>query len=531
MTAYDPSNFSAHDDETPRPDQTGHTAGHAAGDAVRDPAGDVNPGTSSTPQVEEPFWRDQTSHVEAPLYRGDEPAIDPAGRHDPWATGPISPTTPSAAYPAPPSPWSGADASTPSPSAPLHSYANPWGPPPSGASYAPIGAAAGSPAGAQMGAQSGAPVGAPDNASKPKRMRSAIIGTAVAAALIGGAAGAGTVALEGHSSSTTASSTLATTGSTATTSAVTNGTVSAAAKKITPSVVTIQVVGSSESGTGSGVIVRSDGYILTNNHVVSVAGTGGSITVQTSDGRSAKATIVGTDATDDLAVVKVTGLANLTAATFAKSSALTVGQTVVAVGAPLGLSDTVTSGIVSATARTVRSGDDNAAVFAAVQTDAAINPGNSGGALVDLNGNVIGINAAIASTGSSGVTVPGQQATQSGNIGIGFAIPSDEASRIANELITTGKATHAVLGVEVTSSTSTTSTGATLGAVTAGGAAATAGLQAGDVVTKVDAARISNGDDLIAAIRAHAVKDTVTITYTRSGVVHTTKVTLTSATS
>ncbi len=524
MTAYDPTNFSAHDDETPRPDQTGHAAGSPGSDAAHD----VNLGASSTSQLDEPFWRDQTSHVEAPLYRGDEPAIEPAGRHDPWATGPISPTTPSAAYPAPASPWSGADASTPSPSAPLHSYAGPWGPPPGGPSYAPIGAAAGSPAGAQMGAQPGAPA---DNASKPKRMRSAIIGTAVAAALIGGAAGAGTVALEDRASTTTASSTLATTASTATTSAVTNGTVSAAAKKITPSVVTIQVVGASESGTGSGVIVRSDGYILTNNHVVSVAGTGGSITVQTSDGRSAKATIVGTDATDDLAVIKVTGLTNLTAATFAKSSALTVGQTVVAVGAPLGLSDTVTSGIVSATARTVRSGDDNAAVFAAVQTDAAINPGNSGGALVDLNGNVIGINAAIASTGSSGVTVPGQQTTQSGNIGIGFAIPSDEASRIANELITTGKATHAVLGVEVTSSTSTTSTGASLRAVTAGGAAATAGLQAGDVVTKVDAARISNGDDLIAAIRAHAVKDTVTITYTRSGVVHTTKVTLTSATS
>ena len=515
MTAYDPTNFSAsHDDtgdETPRPAQAGDTsaqAGEAAGSPDPEAAG-----AGSNAQVQEPFWREQSSHVEAPFYRGNEPVIEPAGSNDPWATGPISATSPSAAYPTSPSPWSGADASGPSPSAPLHANPDPWGAP-TGFAYAPAGTAAGT-----------------DNARKPKRMRSAIIGTAVAAALIGGAAGAGTVALEGRSSSTTASSTLSTTGSTATTSAVTNGTVAAAAAKITPSVVTIQVVGSSESGTGSGVIVRSDGYILTNNHVVSVAGTGGSITVQTSDGRSAKATIVGTDSTDDLAVIKVTGLTNLTAATFAKSSALTVGQTVVAVGAPLGLSDTVTSGIVSATARTVRSGDNNSAVFAAVQTDAAINPGNSGGALVDLNGNVIGINAAIASTGSSGVTVPGQQETQSGSIGIGFAIPSDEASRIANELITTGKATHAVLGVEITSSTSTTSTGATLRSVTAGGAAATAGLQAGDVVTKVDSARISNGDDLIAAIRAHAVKDTVTVTYTRAGVVHTAKVTLTSATS
>jgi putative serine protease PepD len=526
MTAYDPTSSASHGDTPSAPtDLPREPASDITGDAQETPrpvpasddamGGNPPAGAGSTPQLEEPFWREQTSHVEAPLYRGDEPVIEPAAgagerdRHDLWATGPVTPTSTSTAYPpAPSSPWSGADTPGPSFSAPLHSQTEPYGPPPSGLPYAPAG-----------------------NASKPKRMRSAIIGTAVAAALIGGLAGAGTVALEDRSSSTTASAVLSSTGSTATTSAVTNGTVSAAAAKITPSVVTIQVVGSSESGTGSGVIVRSDGYILTNNHVVSVAGTGGSITVQTSDGRSAKATIVGTDSTDDLAVIKVTGLANLSAATFAKSSALTVGQSVVAIGAPLGLSDTVTSGIVSATARTVRSGDDNAAVFAAVQTDAAINPGNSGGALVDLNGNVIGINAAIASTGQSGVTVPGQQTTQSGNIGIGFAIPSDEASRIATELITTGKATHAVLGVEVAAATSATSTGAVLRSVTAGGAAAAAGLQAGDVVTKVDTARIADGDDLIAAIRAHAVKDSVTITYTRSGAVHTTKVTLTSATS
>jgi putative serine protease PepD len=524
MTAYDPTNVNAHDDETGAPARVGDTPGNTVGSAHPETGGTVaapsletggtvaapSPETGSTgsaAQLEEPFWREHSTPVEAPVYRGDEPPIEPAAGHDPWATGPISPA---AAYTAPPSPWSGAAASGPSPAAPLPSQTDSYGPPP-GASYAPAGPAS--------------------NAGKPKRMRSAIIGTAVAAALIGGAAGAGTVALEDRSSSTTASSVLSSTGSTATTSAVTNGTVSAAAAKITPSVVTIQVVGSNESGTGSGVIVRSDGYILTNNHVVSVAGTGGTITVQTSDGRSAKATIVGTDSTDDLAVIKVTGLSNLTAATFAKSSALTVGQSVVAVGAPLGLSETVTSGIVSATARTVRAGDDNAAVFAAVQTDAAINPGNSGGALVDLNGNVIGINAAIASTSSSGVTVPGQPATQSGNIGIGFAIPSDEASRIATELITTGKATHAVLGVEVSSSTSATSTGATLRSVTAGGVAASAGLRAGDVVTKVDSVRISEGDDLIAAIRAHAVKESVTITYTRAGAVHTAKVTLTSATS
>ena len=140
---------------------------------------------------------------------------------------------------------------------------------------------------------------------------------------------------------------------------------------------------------------------------------------------------------------------NLTAATFAKSSGLSVGQTVVAVGAPLGLSDTVTSGIISNLARPVRAGDNDQAVFDAVQTDAAINPGNSGGPLVDLSGSVVGINAAIASDQSNGgLQIPGQP-SQSGNIGIGFAIPSDEASRIAGELIVKGKASHAVLGVTV----------------------------------------------------------------------------------
>ncbi len=169
----------------------------------------------------------------------------------------------------------------------------------------------------------------------------------------------------------------------------------------------------------------------------------------TADGRTATAKIVGRDTSDDLAVVKVYGLDNLIAATFGKSSSLVVGQTVVAVGAPLGLSDTVTSGIVSNQARPVRAGDNDQAVFEAVQTDAAINPGNSGGPLVDLNGSVVGINAAIATDSSGGgLQIPGQT-QQSGNIGIGFAIPSDEASRIAGELIANGKATHAVLGVEV----------------------------------------------------------------------------------
>jgi len=163
------------------------------------------------------------------------------------------------------------------------------------------------------------------------------------------------------------------------------------------------------------------------------------------------------------------------------------GQTVVAVGAPLGLSDTVTSGIVSSTARPVRSGDSDQAVFDAVQTDAAINPGNSGGPLVDLNGNVVGINAAIATANSGGLQIPGQS-QESGSIGIGFAIPSDEASRIAGQLIDTGKATHAILGVKVSAqqSSASSTTGATLSEVDANSPAQKVGLKSGDVVTQVD---------------------------------------------
>jgi putative serine protease PepD len=366
-------------------------------------------------------------------------------------------------------------------------------------------------------------------AERAPRMRRTLVGVAVLAAVVGATAGAATVALASSHNKTVASGITVTTKTAQNSAAVTDNTIAGAAKKITPSVVTIQVSGSSESGTGSGVIMNTAGDILTNDHVVSVAGSGGTIVVQTSDGRSAPATIVGVDTTDDLAVVKV-GLTGLTPATFADSNAITVGQQVVAVGAPLGLSDTVTSGIVSATKRTVRSGDDDQAVFAAVQTDAAINPGNSGGALVDLNGSVIGINAAIATTGSSGVTVPGQQTTQSGSIGIGFAIPSDEAGRIAAELIATGKATHAAIGVQLpedtTSGNSATPTvnGATLGPVTAGGPAASAGLKAGDVVTAVGSERISGSDDLIAAIRAYSPGASVQITYTRAGASHTVSV-------
>jgi putative serine protease PepD len=353
----------------------------------------------------------------------------------------------------------------------------------------------------------------PGGGHRPARARTTLT-AAVLAALVGAGVGAGTVAIaDRHNGAVNTG--LKITNSSGAPAAQTNGTISAAAATIRPSVVTIEATNGQSSGTGSGVITRNDGHILTNDHVVSV-GSGGSITVTLADGRTAKATIVGRDSSDDLAVVKIDGLKNLTAATFAKSSSLTVGQSVVAVGAPLGLSDTVTSGIVSNTARPVRAGDNDQAVFEAVQTDAAINPGNSGGPLVDLNGSVVGINAAIASDSSGGLQIPGQPAQQAGNIGIGFAIPSDEASRIASELIAGGKAYHAVLGVTVGGSSSSSSqAGVPLRTVASGSAAAKAGLKAGDLVTAVNDQRVTTSDALIAAVRSHAPGEQVKLTYIR----------------
>jgi putative serine protease PepD len=350
----------------------------------------------------------------------------------------------------------------------------------------------------------------------------------VVAAVIGGGVGASTVAIADRNNNSSVNTGLKITNATGAPAAQLDGTIGAAAAKIRPSVVTIDVTGGQSQGTGSGVILRNDGYILTNDHVVSVGANGGKINLTLADGRSASAKIIGRDSPDDLAVVKVDGLANLTAATFAKSSSLSVGQTVVAVGAPLGLSDTVTSGIISNLARPGRAGDNDQAVFEAVQTDAAINPGNSGGPLVDLSGSVVGINAAIATDSSGGgLQIPGQPQQQSGNIGIGFAIPADEASRIASELIATGKANHALLGVTVGgTSTGSSVVGVTLRTVTANGAAAKAGLKVDDVITAVNDHKVRTADALIAAVRSHAPGEQVQLSYTRNGKAATATVTL-----
>ncbi|BBZ77569.1 peptidase S1 [Mycolicibacterium anyangense] len=353
------------------------------------------------------------------------------------------------------------------------------------------------------------------------------------------------------------------------------GSVEQVAAKVVPSVVKLETEFGRQSEEGSGIILSSDGLILTNNHVVAAAadkgqggapaappvipglpgapgapgdpgmpgapgGSGGpggpggpagaggapTTTVTFADGRTAPFTVVGTDPASDIAVVRVQGISGLTPITLGSSANLRVGQDVVAVGSPLGLEGTVTTGIVSALNRPVATGGDvknQNTVLDAIQTDAAINPGNSGGALVNMAGELVGVNSAIATIGGDSPDA------QSGSIGLGFAIPVDQAKRIADELISTGKASHASLGVQV--SNDATTHGAKIVDVTKGGAADTAGLPSGVIVTKVNDRIIGSADALVAAVRSRAPGDKVTLTYTApSGGDKTVQVTLGKAT-
>ena len=356
--------------------------------------------------------------------------------------------------------------------------------------------------------------------TRPNRGLATMIVAASLSAVIGAGAGIGSYAFLGGQSPN-ANAPISVTNTPASTTPKLDGTIAAAAAKIDPSVVTISLRTSQGGGLGTGVVLDTDGHILTNDHVVSGAAQGGNIQVTFDDGSTADATLVGTAPETDLAVIKVAGSSKLQPATFAKSGSLTVGQSVVAMGAPLGLSDTVTSGIVSNTARPVRSGTNNDAVYLAVQTDAAINPGNSGGPLVDLNGSVVGINSAIASTGSA-------EGSQSGNIGIGFAIPADVATRVATDLIENQTAPRATLGVNLqgAGTEQAPEQGVPLDEVTAGGAADKAGLKPGDVVTDINDFATTTADGLIAATRYYAPGTTVDVSYLRDGQSSTVKVTL-----
>lgn len=316
--------------------------------------------------------------------------------------------------------------------------------------------------------------------------------------------------------------------------------VTGVAAKALPSVVTVSVGSGSSGGSGSGVVLTADGMILTNAHVVTLDGKTSdvSIEVKTSDGSVSKAKIVGVDPTNDLAVIKTTGV--FTPIEFADSSMVNVGDNVVAIGAPLGLEESVTTGILSALNRTIQlassaSPDGTLQLWngsgapqvslRVLQTDAAINPGNSGGALLNAKGQLIGINVAIATAGSS------TSSSQSGSIGVGFSIPSNIAKRIADEIIESGSASHALLGALVSDAASSASAaafsnGAKIEKVTPGGAAEKAGLKAGDVVIEFNGQGIASASELTAAVRLEKANSRATIVVVRSGKELTVKVTL-----
>ncbi|PKT74205.1 protease [Streptomyces populi] len=291
-----------------------------------------------------------------------------------------------------------------------------------------------------------------------------------------------------------------------------------------PSVVTLHVHGSEEDGTGTGFVLDGAGHILTNNHVIEPAGGSGTITVTFSGGQSAKARVVGHDSGYDLAVVKVSGVHGLAPMPLGNSDSVQVGDPVVAIGAPFDLANTVTSGIISAKERPITAGGEkgdgtDVSYVDALQTDAPINPGNSGGPLLDSRARVIGINSAIRSADSGSDLGTGQ----AGSIGLGFAIPVNQAKRVAEELINTGRATHPVIGV--TLDMNYAGDGARVAAkatgggapVTADGPGARAGIRAGDVITEVDGTRVHSGEELIVKTRAHRPGDRLRLTVRRGG--------------
>jgi len=406
--------------------------------------------------------------------------------------------------------------------------------------------------------------------AKKKSNAAGMIAAIAVTALIGGASGAGvaTWAITSNLNSRTSASSPAGPATVTVNDAANATKITAIAAAAGPSVVTVSVNGQSAAGTGSGVILTDDGYILTNTHVVTLDGAAAhtSISVQTYDGHIYAAKLIGTDPITDLAVIKIEG--TFQPLQFADSSKLNVGDDAIAIGAPLGLSNTVTNGIISALNRSITvsssaapsdgtgqtpngnngsgpfnfwefpapggNGQSQQAPTAAqqaniflpvIQTDAAINPGNSGGALLDLNGKVIGINVAIAGTGST-------SQGQSGNIGVGFAIPSNLAKRIAFDIINGGTATHGLLGATVmdvlgdSAITTKTIVGASVQTVTNGGAAQTAGIQKGDIITGFNGLPITGSTDLTAQVRAAEAGSKATVTYVRDGKSTTVTVTL-----
>ena len=486
---------------------------------------------------------EQAATVDAPM-AGSDPT--PPSHPDP--TEPAEPGQPDA--PSHPDPTEPSNPSAPEPTSPTDPTPPPA--PPTGPTAPPVPPMV-------PGAQA-------STAGGPAQKRNGNIGVIAAlavGALVGGVSGAGVYAVATNNANDSVVQTPASTNITVNDPGNAT-TVTAVAASAAQSVVTIAVQGDGASGSGSGVFLSDDGYVLTNAHVATLSGATAdpAVTVQTSDGLLYEATLVGSDPIADLAVVKVDAEnVEFQPATFADSSELNVGDMVVALGAPLGLANTVTSGIISALNRSIEvassavpeteetpapedNGDNNGPfdfwefdndeaerpaptariALPVIQTDAAINPGNSGGALLDSDGNVIGINVAIASAG-------GSQAA-SGNIGLGFAIPSNLAQRIADELIEDGQASHGLLGANVLSvtddaeTTGATTVGSVIKAITPGGAAEKAGLRVGDIVTEFNGMRITSSTDLTAQVRVLPGGAEAELVYVRGDDTETVTVTL-----
>jgi putative serine protease PepD len=469
---------------------------------------DRNPASDDTSQARPPFF--QSSH---------DPQRPPGQGTD--DTTPIPPSW--GQQPQPPyagSPYGGPHYPASPPQSPYYAMGSAYGPMPG--SQQP-----GSPSSPPPHHPPGQPLSSPSAARRGGRL----IGVAVlVGAVAGGVAGFGGAAIANNSSDGSSapivvapdSSTGDGSSSSSSASTVTDAT-EAAAAKVLPSVVKIYGSNQQESGSGSGIILTADGQILTNNHVAEL-GVNGTLAVSFNDGSTAKATIVGRDPLTDLAVIQAHGVSGLTPATLGSSKDLQVGQSVVAVGSPFGLDSTVTTGIISALNRPVttqgEATNDPTTVFPAIQTDAAINPGNSGGALVNLEGQVIGINSAIQTDTSAEMG-----GGQGGSIGLGFAIPISDAIPIAQQLRSGDTATHARIGVSVGDAKDSIGLpdGALIEKVDPGTAGSDAGLQKGDVITKVDGALIADSDSLVATVRSYRPGDTVTLTIqSSSGNGHTT---------
>lgn len=371
---------------------------------------------------------------------------------------------------------------------------------------------------------------------KPRKPRKTLAAFVAVALLSAGVGGGSAIAANHYLNSSSSGFSTATTTQVAQASANSpDWTATAAAVK--DAVVAIRVEGSNKQGQGSGVIIDAKGHIVTNNHVVSGAGQGAKLSVTIGD-KTYSAKVVGTDPSTDLAVLKLENPpSNLTVASWGDSSKLKVGQPVMAVGNPLGLSDTVTTGIVSALNRPVTTQavndnnvddtnfnnqrDSDVVVTSAIQTNAAINPGNSGGALVDSSGALVGITSSIASLASNG-----SSSGQSGNIGIGFAIPSTQVKSVVEQLIANGTVKHPQLGIRASNGTSGTQLGAKVEDITQGSAAAQAGLRKGDLITAIDGTPVVGSESLVAQVRSYEVGKEVTLKVLRGSETLELKVTL-----